>query len=97
MMSVEEYAEDVNRTVDEILKKCEELGFSLTSSDDMLEQDEITELDSVLANDSMDELEDLAEDLASDVADLKKIDIDNTVKKQKLKKKSNIQPSNKKE
>ncbi len=96
MMSVEEYAQDVNKTVDDILKKCEELGFSATSGDSMLEQDEITELDSILANENMDDFEDLAEEIAEEVADLKKIDIDNTIKKQKLKKKSN-QISNKKE
>jgi len=57
MMSVSEYAIDVNKTVEEILKKCKELGINVNSEDDMLEQDDITELDNTIDT-SSDEIED---------------------------------------
>ena len=50
MMTVLEYAEDVNRDVLEIIKLCEKLNIAKTSEDDLLDQDEITMLDSELAN-----------------------------------------------
>ena len=40
MMSVQEYANDVNKTVDEILKKCLELGINAKSKDDELDDQE---------------------------------------------------------
>ena len=45
MMSVLEYAEDVNKSVEEILKLCKKLDFKVESEDDLLDQDEITILD----------------------------------------------------
>lgn len=44
-MSVLEYAEDVNKSVEEILKLCKKLDFKVESEDDLLDQDEITILD----------------------------------------------------
>lgn len=84
MMSVLEYAEDVNKSVSEILKKCGELGIDATNEEYMLNEEEITELDNTI-NTEIDEEE--IEEIAEDVAVKEKIDIDNTVKKQKLKKK----------
>lgn len=84
MMSVLEYAEDVNKSVSEILKKCNELGIDATDEEYMLNEEEITELDSTIDTEIDDEE---IEDLAEDVAVKENIDIDNTVKKQKLKKK----------
>jgi translation initiation factor IF-2 len=55
MMSVLEYALDVDKTVDEILKKCKELNINATSEDDELDEEAITELDNVLANESYDD------------------------------------------
>ena len=55
MMSVLEYALDVDKTVEEILKKCKELNINATSEDDELDEEAITELDNVLANESYDE------------------------------------------
>lgn len=93
MMSVKEYAEDVNRKVEEILKKCEELGIVVSSIEDMLSEDDIVELDNVIGDSSDEELEDLAEDLAGYIANSEKIDMDHTISKQKLNKKT-IQPNN---
>jgi len=57
MMSVLEYALDVDKTVEEILKKCKELNINATSEDDELDEEAITELDNVLANESYDDEE----------------------------------------
>ena len=50
MMSVSEYAVDVNKTVKEILKKCKELNIDAIDEDSMLDEEAITELDNVIAN-----------------------------------------------
>ena len=97
MMSVKEYAEDVNRKIEEILKKCVELGISVSSEEDMLSEDDIIELDNVIGDASEEELEDLAEDLAEEIAETEKIDMDYTVSKQKLNKKPAQQTNHKKE
>lgn len=44
-MSVLEYANDVNKTVAEILKKCEELDIPVTNENDLLSEDDIVVLD----------------------------------------------------
>lgn len=61
MMSVLEYAEDVNKTVNEILKKCKELNIDVTDEDSMLDEDAITELDNVITQEEDNE-EDFYED-----------------------------------
>ena len=48
MMSVLEYALDVNKKVFDIIKKCEELGINATGEDYMLSEDDIIELDNVI-------------------------------------------------
>ena len=50
MMSVLEYALDVDKTVEEILKKCKELNIDATNEEDMLDEDDITELNKLIAN-----------------------------------------------
>lgn len=57
MMSVLEYALDVDKTVEEILKKCQQLNIEASSEDDMLDEDAITELDIEIANESDEEEE----------------------------------------
>ncbi len=51
MMSVSEYAIDTNKTIEEILRKCQELGIDANSEDDMLDEEAIIELDNSIAND----------------------------------------------
>ena len=51
MMSVLEYAEDVNRTVDYILSKCVELGIEVSGEDDLLDEEAIILLDNGLETD----------------------------------------------
>ena len=50
-MSVLEYAEDVNITVESVLSKCEELGIDAISEDDLLDEDAIILLDNSLETD----------------------------------------------
>ena len=49
-MSVLEYAQDVSKSVEEIIKLCEKLNINVSGEDDLLEQDDITELDSEIEN-----------------------------------------------
>ncbi len=48
MMSVLEYAEDVNKTVSEILNLCKKLNIQVTGEEDELDEDAITELDNMI-------------------------------------------------
>ena len=82
MMTVLEYAIDVNKTVEEILKKCKELNIDVNNEEDLLDDTAITELDNTL--DSNEDLEDLVEE----IIEKKDIEVDNVVKKEKLKKKN---------
>ena len=61
MMTLLEYAEDVSKSVEEIIKLCEKLGINKTNEDDLLEQDEITMLDSELANVEIESSEEIEE------------------------------------
>lgn len=97
MMSVLEYAEDVERSVDEILRKAKELGIDVFDKDDMLDDEAITildnNLDSTLENDSL-------EDIVEEIIVNEEIDADNTIKREKLnnkKNKTNVINNSKKE
>lgn len=65
MMSVLEYAEDINREVSEILDKCRELDIDAKTEDDMLDDEAITMLDN-----SFDEISEEAidEEIENEVA-----------------------------
>ena len=86
MMSVLEYALDVDKTVEEILKKCKELNIDATNEEDMLDEDAITELDNVLANEesyedeeSYDDEEDIIDEIEDELIEKEKTKIDNIV------------------
>ena len=85
MMSVKEYALDINKNLNEVLEKCFELNIDADENYE-LSEDEIVELDNLISQ-SEDELEDKVESIVSN------IDIDDSIKKQKLKKKSEIRKS----
>ena len=95
MMSVLEYAQDVNKSVNEILKECRELGINVNGEDDLLSEDDIIELDSFVDNIVDDEA---VEELVNDIK-IKETDLDNSIPVQKLKKKATqtSQKVNKKE
>ncbi|MEG2028733.1 MAG: translation initiation factor IF-2 [Bacilli bacterium] len=83
-MTVLEYAEDVNKTVTEVLKKCKELNIKVVNKEDLLDDEAITELDNTLITTETEDLEDLVEEIIEN----KDIEVDNVVKKEKLKKKT---------
>ena len=53
MMSVLEYANDINMDVEIVLKKAIELGYA-NSKDDMLSEDAVIDLDNVLTMNTQD-------------------------------------------
>ena len=91
-MSVKDYAQDLNLSVAEVLKKCKELGINVTSGEDTLVDDDIIMLDNTLNLISTDDEitydeDELVENIAMDIMESKNITESNTSKKQKLKKK----------
>jgi len=70
MMSVFEYADDVSKSVEEIIKLCKSLNIDVESGDDMLNDDAIVELDNALAN------MEVEEDINVDEEIIQKIDED---------------------
>lgn len=84
MMSVEEYALDINKEANEILKKCKVLGINVTSNDDLLDDEGITLLDNAFQ--ATTEEEEIFDEVEV-VVDNKKVDNDNIKKLEKLKKK----------
>ncbi|MCI8778790.1 MAG: translation initiation factor IF-2 [Bacilli bacterium] len=52
MMSVFEYAEDIKKSVDEVLKKCDSLDILVNGESDLLDEDAIVILDNAFANDT---------------------------------------------
>lgn len=61
MMSVKDYALDVNKTVNEILNKCHELGLAVNNEDDLLDEDMIVELDNATYDENYDDLDETNE------------------------------------
>lgn len=86
MMTVKEYALDVNKDVKVILEKCASLGFDKYKEDDLLTEEEVIDLDNAVYSEDDDEekLIDKVEEIVSNM------NVDDTVKVQKLKKKSEI-------
>ncbi len=82
MMSVEEYALDVNYSVSQILKKCKELGIKVSGEDDLLSEDDI-----VLLDNSLDDLDEITDEDVEKIIEDKNIKVTDDVKEQKLKKK----------
>ena len=77
MMSVLEYAEDMNKKTEEILKKCKELGINASTEDDMLDDDAIVELDNAFANEETEEEQPSEEtEIEVDEEIIKKLDED---------------------
>ncbi len=94
-MSVKEYAKSLNLSVAEVLKKCNELGIKASNGDDILNDDSVVILDSVLNLISTDDEitydeDEMVENIAMDIMESKNISESNTSKKQKLKKKDTV-------
>ena len=84
MMSVLEYAEDVNRTVESILNKCKELKIEVQDENDLLDEDAIVMLDNNLETDE--EIEEAYEEEKPVKKVKKKEPVKETPKKEKVKK-----------
>ena len=86
MMTVKEYALDVNKDVKVILEKCASLGFDKYKEDDLLTEEEVIDLENAVysEDDEEEKLIDKVEEIVSNM------NVDDTVKVQKLKKKSEI-------
>lgn len=101
MMSILEYASDVNKSVEEIFKLCDKLGIKYNDENTDLSEDEIVLLDGEVENTTEEEeindyaeeeeIEERVEKIISDA----KIDIDNSINKQKLKSKQERAESSK--
>jgi len=98
-MTVKEYAESVALSVAEILKKCETLGIDVKKADDYLSDDDVINLDyatNLISSDSEasyedeDSIDEVVEDL---VASTNIHTMNPETKKQKLKKRSEVESS----
>ena len=74
MMTVKEYALDINKDVKVVLEKCRELGFNAKNEDDMLSEDEVIDLDNQVYNEDEYNLEDKVEEIVSNIKKMKQID-----------------------
>ena len=90
MMTVYEYASDMNKTVEEILKLCKSLDIKVNNGDDELSDDDIILLDNEIENtDSINEEETVDEESNDDEIDdsyeeeLEEVKVVTTVKKKK--------------
>ena len=93
-MNIRDYAQDVNKEVNEILSLCETLGIKYEDEETLLTEDQIIELDNNLYNEedpneemSEQDLEEEVEDKAEELAQNTKIDLDNNQKTERVKKK----------
>lgn len=98
-MSVKEYAESVSLSVAEILKKCESLGIDVKTAEDILSDDDVINLDfatNLISSDSEstyeeeDSIDEVVEEL---VAGTNVHTMNPETKKQKLKKRSELENS----
>ncbi len=94
-MTVQDYAEEMNFTVQDVLNKCSELGIKVSSKSDMLDEEAIITLDNTMniisSDDELnfeenDAIDNVIEDLMLD-DNLKSIETHHTVTKEKVKKK----------
>ncbi len=96
MMSVKDYAKDVNLTVAEVLKEASKLGLSVKNAEDELTEEDIILLDNVvnlISTDSEIEIDDeiMMDEKVEDILEKTKIDVvDDVTKKEKLKKKKEV-------
>lgn len=102
-MTVQDYAEDMNFTVQDVLNKCDELGIKVKSKSDILDDDAIVMLDNTMnvisANEELnfeetDAIDNVVEDLMLD-DNLKSIDKKHTASKERINKKQDKESSNK--
>ena len=74
MMSVREYAEDINKEVSLVLEKCLELDIDAKTEDDMLDEEAIIMLDNSFDEDVSDE--EIEEEVALEEREMKTVKVD---------------------
>ena len=91
MMTVYEYAEDIKKSVDEVLKKCDSLDILVNGESDLLDEDAIIILDNAFSNDGESDFVDESQKIEESEKEIdnSEIDIDKTEKVKKIKKKNN--------
>ncbi|MBE6141000.1 MAG: translation initiation factor IF-2 [Firmicutes bacterium] len=94
-MTVKDYANDVNLSVAEVLKKCKDLGLNIKNAQDELSDDDVIMLDNTLnlistdkeiTYDEADDIDNKVDEIMSS-SSLNNKNLSNSLKKQKLKKK----------
>ena len=85
MMTVMEYATDVNKKTEEILGICQRLKINVKKEDDFLKEDDIIELDNYLTSND-EELDEIVDNIIQE----KNIDVENVNKVEKLNKSKDI-------
>lgn len=90
MITVLEYADDMNKKVEEIIGACKKLSIKINEEKDLLSDEDITILDNYFSSEIDEEydIDNEIDEIVEDIKDTKKIDVDNSVSKQKLKKKN---------
>lgn len=90
MMTVLEYADDMNKKVEEIIGACKKLSIKINEETDLLSDEDITILDNYFSSEIDEEydIDNEIDEIVEDIKDTKKIYVDNSVSKQKLKKKN---------
>ena len=96
-MSIKEYAQEMNYTIQEVINKCKELGISVKGADDILSDDSIVMLDNTMnlisTNEEVDfDDKDVLDDAVEEILGSSNIDDENAQKKEKLKKKTTTIP-----
>ena len=92
MMSIEDYALDIKKNVEDMMKLCDKLGIDYSDKDSLLDDTQITLLDNEVQKDSDNEIdeeelsEEEVEDKAEELAMETNFDLDNSQKFEKVKK-----------
>ncbi|MDD4036264.1 MAG: translation initiation factor IF-2 [Bacilli bacterium] len=86
MMSVLEYALDINRTPEEVLTECKKLQIDVARKEDILDEDAIIMLDSIFESAIEDDSDNLDKEVES-IIDDSNIEAEETIKKVSIKKK----------
>ena len=101
-MTVQEYAEDMNYTIQDVLNECNKLGIKVNSKDDILSDDDIVMLDNTMnlisANDDLtleenDVIDDAVEDIMMD-DELQTITKDDRQTTEKVKRRKDTENTN---
>ncbi|MGM9878879.1 MAG: translation initiation factor IF-2 [Bacilli bacterium] len=69
MMSLKEYAVDVDKDIEEIISLCKRLNISSQTEDDMLTEDDIILLDNELSSSNTEDSKELVEDFEEEIVD----------------------------